>query len=91
MKSKELDKALEPKSARALEINNQLQELNKQQLSYIGSLEQFVAPSAQVELTQGVLDVEVLTQLTLFSFEQKQGLITKQIELKQEQDELKAL
>ena len=50
-----------------------------------------MAPSAQAELTSGVLDVEALKQLTLFSFEQRQSLMTRQVELSQEQDELEAV
>ncbi len=87
---RKLDEAL-AENQQALEMNNQLQALVKQQLNYINSLEEFVAPSAQVELTKGVLDVEALKQLTLFSFEQRQDLMTKQVELKQEQGELDAI
>ena len=84
---RKIDEAL-AQNQQVLAMNQQFQALTKQQLSYIDSLEEFVAPSAQVELTKGVLDVEALTQLTLFSFEQRQGLMTKQVELKQEQNEL---
>lgn len=86
---KKLNEALE-ENKQALELNKHLQGLGEQHLGYLDSLEQFVAPSAQAELTNGVLDVEALKQLTLFSFEQRQTLITKQVELNQEQKDLEA-
>jgi uncharacterized protein (TIGR02231 family) len=42
-----------------------------QQSAYLTSLHKFVAPTAQVEMTKGVLDAEQLQKLTQFMFEQQ--------------------
>jgi hypothetical protein len=49
--------------------------------AYLAKLEQFVAPTANVELTQGVLNADTLKSLTEFLFEQRQKLSGEDLEL----------
>ena len=59
------------------EVADQLQSLAEQekvfmnQTTYLDKLEQFTAPTAQVELTKGVLNAETLKALTSFMFDQR--------------------
>ena len=85
----ELEEDLEY-TKRVLEEISQIQALYKRQLNYLDSLEEFVAPSAQAELTSGVLDVEALQQLTLFSFDQREELMLRQVDLAQEKRDREA-
>ena len=63
-------------------------EVLDKQLQYLDKLENFVAPTATAEMTKGVLDSEQLIALTKFSMEQRQELVTKGLQL--QQDEKKA-
>ena len=47
-----------------------------------------VAPTAKTELSQGVLDAETLMQITLFSFEQRQEILDKQVKNEKEAKDL---
>jgi uncharacterized protein (TIGR02231 family) len=66
------------------QANQKQSELLAKQLAYLDQLEGFVAPTAKVELSQGVLDAEALEKITLFSFEQRQLIVTRQLENEQE-------
>ncbi|MFW6170582.1 MAG: mucoidy inhibitor MuiA family protein [Planctomycetota bacterium] len=68
--------------------NDKNKELLSKQLAYLDQLEGFVAPTAKNELSQGVLDAEALKAVTLFSFEQRQELLNKQVENDQEAEDL---
>jgi len=57
--------------------------------AYLKKLEQFVAPTANVELSKGVLDAETLVALTKFLFEQRQALTQEELKLSMEQRDLK--
>ena len=48
---------------------------------YLAKLEGFVAPTAQSDLTKGVLDAEALERLTTFSFAQHETIATEEVEL----------
>ena len=61
--------------------NKKTQELAQQEIAYLGKLESFAAPTAKVELTQGVLDVDTLTKLTQFSFEQRRKIAAEALAL----------
>ena len=50
-------------------------------LAYLTKLEQFVAPTANAELTRGVLNAETLQKLTTFLFENREALTTESLEL----------
>lgn len=71
-----------------LALNQKKQEIANGQAAYLDSLEGFVAPTATTELSQGVLDAEALERLTKFSFDQRETIATRQIELAREQREL---
>ncbi len=71
-----------------LALNQKNQEIAQRQVQYLDSLEGFVAPTASTELSQGVLDAEALERLTKFSFEQREAIAARQIELTREQREL---
>ncbi len=64
------------------------QELAREQKAYLDKLEAFVAPTASVELTQGVLDTATLTELSRFLFQQRQEVAEADLNLKREAEEL---
>lgn len=55
---------------------------------YLGKLENFAAPTAQMELTKGVLDAKTLQSLTLFLFEQRDALAEELLRIETEQADL---
>ncbi len=71
-------------------LNQKNQEISQRQVDYLDHLEGFVAPTATTELSQGVLDAEALERLTLFSFEKREAIAARQIELAREHRELNA-
>ncbi|MBI2301115.1 MAG: mucoidy inhibitor MuiA family protein, partial [Armatimonadetes bacterium] len=76
-------------------VNEQLRktasdlQLVEAQTKYLDKLEAFVAPTAQVELSKGVLNAESLMTLTKFSFEQRQQLATQKLTLEGTQQDSK--
>ena len=66
-----------------LKSASKMQELLTKRSKYLDGLEGFVAPTAKIELSQGVLDAEALKQITTFSFEQRQKITAEQLELEQ--------
>ena len=71
-----------------LDANARYRQLNQGYGAYLTALEQFTAPTANVELTRGVLNAETLKALTLFLFEQRQALADKELKLNREQQTL---
>ncbi len=71
-----------------LERVQRRQELAREQKAYLDKLEAFVAPTASVELTQGVLNTTTLTQLSQFLFEQREQVAETDLDLAQEMKEL---
>ena len=69
-------------------MNQKNQEIAQRQLNYLDSLEGFVAPTATTELSQGVLDAEALERITKFSFEQRETISKRQVELAREARDL---
>lgn len=61
--------------------NAALTQLATQQLAFIDKLETFVAPTATVELSKGVLNAETLEKLTKFSFEKRAELVKARLQL----------
>jgi hypothetical protein len=51
--------------------NEQMMRLLETRSSYLDKLEQFVAPTAQAEMTKGVLNIETLTGLTQMVFDRR--------------------
>ncbi|GAG12703.1 unnamed protein product, partial [marine sediment metagenome] len=66
-----------------LKSASKMQELLAKRSAYLDGLEGFVAPTAKIELSQGVLDAEALKEITTFSFEERKKIATEQIELEQ--------
>ena len=54
--------------------NAALTQLAGQQLAYLDKLDNFVAPTATVEMSKGVLNAETIEKLTKFSFEKRAEL-----------------
>ncbi len=69
-----LQQALEDIAMRKRE-NTALTQLASQQLVFLDKLENFVAPTATVEMSKGVLSAETLEKLTKFSFDKRSELV----------------
>lgn len=67
-----------------------LLELIAQRKAYLDKLEQFVAPTATVELTQGVLNAETLEKLTTMLADRRREAATEELELNLQSRDLKA-
>lgn len=80
---RQLDQQIEAKE-KELRQNERMQEVQAAQAQYLAKLEGFVAPTAQVELTKGVLNAETLKTLTGFTFQERTGLATKLLELEEQ-------
>ncbi len=52
-----------------------------EQKAYLDKLEQFIAATANVELTQGVLNAETLKDLTGFQFDQRKSIADEELRL----------
>jgi uncharacterized protein (TIGR02231 family) len=66
------------------------QDLIQRRLASLDKLENFVAPTATVELSKGVLDSESLEKLILFSFEQRKKATEEHLSLAKEAQELES-
>jgi len=62
--------------------------LLKQQHAYLNKLEAFVAPTANVEMAKGVLNPQMLAELTEMAFERRGQLIDRHVALTAETREL---
>ena len=69
-------------------LNAKNTEISVRQVQYLDQLEGFVAPTATTELSQGVLNAEALERMTRFSFEQREAIAARQIELAKEKRQL---
>lgn len=74
----------------SLALNQKSVELLAKQSAYLDKLEGFVAPTATTEMSKGVLDAESLERVTTFSFQKREEIAEKQIQLAKEQRELNA-
>lgn len=68
--------------------NTRYQQLAKEHKSYLDSLQKFVATTANVELTKGVLDANTLKTLTEFLHAERKSLAETELQLQQQQEEL---
>jgi uncharacterized protein (TIGR02231 family) len=82
-----LDQAIQELNDR-LAANRKAQEMLAQRAAYLDKLEGFVAPTAQIELSKGVLNSADLEKLTLFVFEQRKQIGTEQLTLQHEARDL---
>lgn len=64
-----------------LDLTSKRQALLVKRTEYLAKLEGFVAPTAQSDLTKGVLDAETLERLTTFSFTQLDTIAQEEVEL----------
>ena len=61
--------------------NKKMAELVVQRLAFLDKLEGFTAPTAKMELSKGVLNVDSLKQIALFSFEERQKAADESLKL----------
>lgn len=91
---RKLDEAIEAVQEK-IELNRKSQEVLTKRDAYLDKLEGFVAPTAELELSRGVLDAKALETITLFSFEQRKSVAEEQVKLGREakalQEELNLL
>jgi hypothetical protein len=66
---------------RQIDLTSKRQALLGKRTEYLGKLETFVAPTAQADLTSGVLDAEALERLTTFAFAQHEKIAQEEVEL----------
>lgn len=71
-----------------LYANNENRNLVNTKTRYLDKLEQFSAPTANVELTRGVLNAQTLAELSEFLFEKRSDLTEQAIGLREEKNEL---
>ncbi len=71
-----------------LELAQKRQALLVKRTEYLAKLEGFVAPTAQTDLTKGVLDAEALERLTAFTFAQHDTIATEEVQLGKQVREL---
>ena len=64
-----------------LDLAQKRQALLVKRTEYLAKLEGFVAPTAQSDLTKGVLDAEALERLTSFTFAQHDTIATEEVQL----------
>lgn len=64
-----------------LQENQRRTELAGQQRAYLDKLEQFVAPTANVEMTQGVLNAETVQKLTEFLYQHRKDIAEEDLRL----------
>src|SRR5205085_6851237 len=64
-----------------VQTNNQQTQLLTAETAFLNKLEQFTAPTANAELTKGVLNAETLKALTSFMFDQRQKVSAEQLKL----------
>ncbi len=84
---RKLDEAIATKKS-AIILNQKKTELTQQKLAYLDQLQAFVAPTAQTELTKGVLNADTLKALTQFAFDQRTAVIEAQVDLGKEAESL---
>ena len=71
-----------------LRRNQRMQQVAAHRAEYLGKLEQFTAPTANVELSKGVLNADTLAELTVFLFEQNETQSMTLLDLQEEEREL---
>jgi uncharacterized protein (TIGR02231 family) len=77
---RKLDEAIEKANEQLQGTQRQSQMLAKQG-TFLDQLENFVLPTAKLDLARGVLDADALEKIAKFSFAQREGSLTKTGEL----------
>jgi hypothetical protein len=73
---------------RQIDLTTKRQALLTKRTEYLSKLEGFVAPTAQADLTKGVLDAEALERLTTFAFDQHEKIAQEEVELAKQAHDL---
>ena len=84
---REIDKQFEQTQRQIEQVENQRATLD-QQKSLVKALESFTAPSADWELSHGVLDAKALQSIAQFLFDQRQRINEKRLTLQFEKEDL---
>jgi len=84
---RELDQQLR-ELQQQLELAGKQQQLLVQRSAYLDKLEGFVAPTASVELSRGVLDAETLKRISDYYFEQRERIAREEVEFKQRVEDI---
>ncbi|MHC4179609.1 MAG: mucoidy inhibitor MuiA family protein [Planctomycetota bacterium] len=82
-----LDEAIEQINEK-VEGNKKLMGLLAKRTAYLDQLEGFVAPTAKLELSKGVLDAEALQTVTTFSFDQRKAVAEEELALEKDGKDL---
>ncbi|MCH7727820.1 MAG: mucoidy inhibitor MuiA family protein, partial [Planctomycetes bacterium] len=69
-------------------LNQQTQQLLAKRTAYLDKLEGFVAPTAKLEASKGVLNADSLMQLTEFTFKQRADIAVESVDAMKESREL---
>lgn len=72
----------------AMNANQKHQQVLGEQRTYLEKLANFTAPTANVEITKGILNADQLKTLTQFQFTQRQDIATQELKLSNEQRDL---
>jgi hypothetical protein len=75
---------------REIELAQKKQALLTHRTEYLGRLESFVGPTAQTDLSRGVLDAEALERLTTFTFAEHDKIAQDDVALAQQVRDLNA-
>ncbi len=86
---RKLDEALK-QVAEKQELNKKARDLLAKQTTYLDQLDLFVATTAKSDLARGVLDADALQKVTLFSFEQRQGIADKLVAIEKDARDLES-
>jgi uncharacterized protein (TIGR02231 family) len=84
---RKLDEALKAAGGKQ-ELNRKTQEGLTKRAEYLDKLEGFVAPTAKLELSRGLLNAESLQKVTLFAFEQRATIAAESVKLAGEAKEI---
>jgi hypothetical protein len=84
---RKLDDAIETQSDKITQ-NQKTQELLSKRAEYLDKLEGFVAPTAKIDASKGVLNSESLQKISEFSFTQRSKIATEQVAGTKESREL---
>lgn len=71
-----------------LQVNARYRQLSDEHKQYLTKLEQFTAPTANAELTRGVLNAETLKALSNYLLEQRKSVAEEELRLNDEQQKL---
>lgn len=69
-----------------IQLVQHMQQALQQRSNYLNKLENFTAPTAQVEMSKGVLDPKAIAETSMFLFEQRDLIVKQTSELKQKLD-----